>query len=92
MSAQIGDANRQGTAVIVDTRWDHNGTMFVTVRENVGGFASWRGGKAVAIRTMRSLARRAIAKPELTRSAQVVSAFRADGCEHATFAVTRLAD
>ena len=88
---EIGAVNRSGLAQIVDTRWDSNGTLTVTVREMIGGFDSWIGGKARALRVMRDLARRAL--PEYhkgqTKGARLVRTFYADGGHYATFAVTR---
>jgi hypothetical protein len=83
----IGDTSRDGLLIIADTRWDFNGTMFVTVRELIGTNC-WVGG--LPVERMRRLARRAIAHPENTRSARVVRRFSADGCDYVTFAVSRL--
>jgi hypothetical protein len=83
----IGDQSRDGLVQITDTRWDHNGTLFVTVRELIGGHA-WTGG--VPIEKMRRLARRALPYPEKTRSSRLVRTWYAGGCDHATFAVSRL--
>lgn len=85
----IGQGNRADTVRISDTRWDSNGTLFVTVREMIGGYKSWVGGRTAAIKAMRATARRAIHHPERTRSARVVREWYADGQNHATFAVTR---
>lgn len=84
---EIGDTNRDGLLIIADTRWDDNGTMFVTVRERIGT-GCWVGGLPIA--EMRRLARRAITYPEKTRSSRVVRKFTADGCDYVTFAVSRL--
>lgn len=88
---EIGAFNRSGLAQIVDTSWDSNGTLMVTVREMIGGFNCWTGGRNRAIRVMRDLARRAL--PEYhkgqTRSARTVRTFYAGGCHYATFAVSR---
>ncbi|MBT2484792.1 MULTISPECIES: hypothetical protein [unclassified Microbacterium] len=90
---EIGAFNRSGLAQITDTNWDSNGTLRVTVREMIGGFDCWIGGKKRAIRVMRDLARRAL--PEYhegqTKGARLVRTFYADGGHHATFAVTRVA-
>lgn len=88
--ATIGDFNRSGLVQITDTRWDGNGTLFVTVREMIGGFSQWRGGKPQALAAMRNLARRTISHPELTHSARTVRTFYAEGQHHATFAVSRI--
>lgn len=82
----IGDGNRDGTLVIADTNWDHNGTLLVTIRERVGT-GCWDGGLPIA--AMRRLARRALDYPEKTRSARVVRKFTAEGCDYVTFAVSR---
>lgn len=87
----IGDTTDDGLLQIVDTNWDSNGTLRVTVRELIGeGDAGWIGG--MPIRRMRTLARRAL--PEYrkgqTRSSRVIRKFVADGCGHVTFAVSRL--
>lgn len=83
----IGDRTRDGLLEITDTRWDSNGTMFVTVRELIGS-GCWVGG--LPIDRMRRLARRAIAHPEKTRSSRLVRQWSAQGSDHATFAVSRL--
>lgn len=92
MSAEpltIGDGTPDGLLQIIDTRWDFNGTMFVTVRELIGGGDNgWVGG--MPIERMRRLARRAISHPEQTRSARIVHRFMAEGCGAITFAVSRL--
>lgn len=90
-TAKIGSTNREGSVQIVDTRWDSNGTLFVTVRELLGGGAvSWDGGRDAYLSRMRRLARRALEHPEQTRSVRAVREFYADGCAHVTFAVSRL--
>lgn len=84
----IGDGTRDGLLVISDTRWDHNGTLFVTVRERIGS-GCWVDG--LPIRRMRTLARGALPHPDQTRSSRVVRRRRGhDGCDHVTFAVSRL--
>jgi len=83
----IGDRSRDGLLEITDTRWDSNGTMFVTVRELIGT-NSWIGG--IPIERMRRLARRALAHPEKTRSSRVVNRFSHGDCDHVTFAVSRI--
>jgi len=83
----IGDTNRAGDLQIVDTQWDSNGTLRVTVRDLVGIGGRLEG---VPLEAMRKLARRAISHPEQTRSARTIRTFRAEGCDYATFAVTRL--
>lgn len=83
----IRDRSRDGLLEITDTRWDNNGTLFVTVRELIGT-GCWVGG--VPIERMRRLARRAIEHPEQTRSSRVVNRFVDGGCDAVTFAVSRL--
>jgi hypothetical protein len=83
----IGDTNRDGLLQITDTRWDSNGTMFVTIRERIGS-GCWTGGLPLA--QMRVLARRALPHPEKTRSSRVVRRWSHGGCDHVTFAVSRL--
>lgn len=85
---EIGDLSRNGLYQIVDTNWDCNGTLRVTVRELIGE----RSINAVALRAMRDLARRALMYPEKTRSVRVVRQFFADGSTHVTFDVSRLDD
>ena len=82
---EIGDYSRNGMYQIVDTSWDSNGTLRVTVRE-LYGLSMVGPGMIVA---MRRLARRALMYPEKTRSSRVVREFHADGCTHVTFAVSR---
>jgi hypothetical protein len=82
----IGDVSRNGLLQIVDTSWDSNGTLFVTVRELIGDRVLV---PATSIERMRRLARRALMYPELTRSSRVTRKFYADGCTHVTFAVSR---
>jgi len=84
----IGDTSRDGTLQIMDTNWDSNGTLEVTVRDSVGA-GNRIGG--LNIPAMRRLARTALMYPEKTRSARVTNRFVADGCIHITFAVSRLA-
>ena len=86
----IGDRSSDGLLEIVDTRWDGNGTMYVTVRELIGGFESWTVRHTNVIRRMRRLARRALMYPEQTRSSQVTKVWDAHGCAYVTFAVSRL--
>lgn len=69
----IRDRSRDGLLEITDTHWDHNGTMFVTVRELIGS-GCWVGGLPV----------------RRTRSSRVVRRWSAQGCDHVTFAVSRL--
>lgn len=85
----IGSMSRNGLFQIVDTNWDHNGTLRVTVREMVGdGCLDMSDAKMV--QAMRRLARRAIGHPEKTRSSRVVNRFTYQGCATVTFAVSRL--
>lgn len=84
----IHDRSRDGLLEIADTNWDSNGTLRVTVRELIG-----HNGRAdgLPLRRMRTLARRALPKPEKTRSSRVVARWTSrTGCEHVTFAVSRL--
>lgn len=87
-AATIHTMNRDGTLEIVDTNWDANGTLRVTVRELVG-HGCYAGD---FIRNARRLARKAL--PEYfegqTKSAKLLRRFVAEGCEHATFAVSRI--
>jgi hypothetical protein len=83
----IHDTSRDGLLEITDTRWDGNGTMFVTVRERVGT-GCWAGGLPVA--RMRTLARRALSHPETIRSSRAIRRWSQGGCDHVTFAVSRL--
>lgn len=87
MSLTIHDRSRDGLLEIADTNWDHNGTLRVTVRELIGD-NGWANG--LPLRRMRTLARRALPHPEKTTGSRVVRRFVAEGCEHVTFAVTRL--
>lgn len=86
----IGDRTDDGLLEIADTNWDSNGTLRVTIRELIGGGdAAWVGGMPIA--RMRRLARRAISKPELTRSSQMVRKSQNGGNGGTvTFAVSRL--
>jgi len=84
----IGDRTRDGLLEITDTHWDHNGTLLVTVRELIGS-GGWTGG--LPLERMRRLARTALPHPEKTRSSRVVRQWSAQGCDHVTFAVSRLA-
>ena len=89
--ATIGDTNRDGTLRIVDTAWDGNGTLRVTVEDLLGP-----GGRVggLDVRAMRRLARKALMHPEKTRSARVIRKGCTPGCgcgrAVVTFAVTRL--
>lgn len=84
----IGDYSRDGLLQIVDTSWDYNGTLRVTVREMIGGRDSWVGG--LPIERMRRLARRALMYPETIRSSREVGRHYTGACWHVTFAVSRL--
>lgn len=86
--ATIGDTTRDGMLQITDTNWNSNGTLFVTVRELLGGVACCPG-RRLPIKRMRRLARRALMYPERTRSSAVVREWYAEGCHHVTFAVSR---
>ena len=79
----IGDTNRAGTLQIMDTAWDSNGTLRVTVRD-----MTYSGQDQTA--AMRRLARRALQYPETIHSSRVIRRFHADGCPYVTFAVSRL--
>lgn len=85
----IGDRSRDGLLEITDTRWDRNGTLFVTVRELIGS-GCWVGG--LPVDRMRRLARRAIDNPERTRSSRALRTWSAQDSDHITFAVSRLKD
>jgi hypothetical protein len=85
----IGDRTRDGMLEIVDTNWNGDGILFVTVRELIGTNC-WVGG--LPIRRMRNLARRALPYPEHTRSSKVIRQFSYNGCDHVTFAVSRLSN
>lgn len=85
----IGDRSRDGLLEIVDTNWDYNGTLRVTVRELIG-HNCWIGG--LPIHRMRRLARRAIDHPDQTRSSRVIRKWVYRGCDYVTFAVSRLED
>jgi hypothetical protein len=87
--AEIGTTTRNGLFQVVDTNWDHNGTLRVTVREMVGDNCLDMTDAAM-VAAMRKLARRAIDHPEKTRSSRVVNRFTSGGSKHATFAVSRL--
>jgi len=86
----IGDRSKDGLLEITDTRWDGNGTMYVTVREMIGGMDGWALPERLVISRMRTLARRAIHHPHTTQSSAVVARFDSGGCSHVTFAVSRL--
>lgn len=79
----IGDYSRNGLHQIVDTNWDSNGTLKVTVRD-----LSEDGGDHT--KAMRRLARKAIMYPENTRSSRVINRFTHGGTKQVTFAVSRL--
>jgi len=83
----IGDFSKDGLLQITDTSWDGNGTLKVTVREMIGT-GGWVGG--VPLKRMRRLARRAISHPDRTHSSRVINTFTDGGCDHVTFAVSRL--
>lgn len=79
----IGDTNRAGTLQIMDTNWDHNGTLRVTVRD-----MTYSGQDNTD--AMRRLARRAMPHPETIRSSRVIRRFSDGGEPYITFAVSRL--
>lgn len=86
-TVSIGDFSRNGLYQITDTSWDSNGTLRVTVREMIGE----REMPKARLEAMRRFARRAL--PEYhegqTKGAATVRVWYAQGCSHATFAVTR---
>ena len=83
----IGDRSEDGLLEIVDTRWDGNGTMFVSVRM-LGRAEDFTHG--FPVRRARTLARRALSLPENTRSSRVTRRWTYGACDYATFAVSRL--
>ena len=80
---QIEDGNRLDTVRVSDTS-AIDGGLRVTVREMIGGYADWFGGRDVAIHAMRKTARRAL--PGAT-GARLVREWYAGGQNHATFEV-----
>ena len=88
MTAEIYDTSRCGTFQIMDTNWDSNGTLNVTVRETIGHDCLDMSGERM-VKAMRRLARRAIHHPERTRSSRVVRRGNYYGCATVTFAVSR---
>lgn len=67
---EIGDRNRANDLEIADTRWNGDGTLFVTVRELVG-----RGrNEPLPIEAARRFARRALSHPEHTRQSRLIRA------------------
>ena len=83
--AEMRDRNPSGLCEITDTRWDGNGTLYVTVRELIGQPIDRN-----MLARMRRLARRALMYAEQTRSSRVVRQWYAQGSWHVTFAVSRL--
>ena len=83
----IGDYSRDGLLQITDTRWDRNGTLFVTVRETMGGNCLIGG---FPIKRGRTLARSALQYPEHTKSSRVTNRFKDGPCDAVTYAVSRL--
>jgi len=88
MTLTIGDTNRDGSLVIVDTNWDYNGSMRVTVRETIG-HGCYTGD---LVRNGRRLARKALHESYIgeTKSSRVIRQFVADGCDHVTYLISRL--
>lgn len=92
MAKTIGDTNRDGLLQITDTRWDSNGTMYVTIREMIGQYWEQYGYDLERVtRQARALARATL--PEYfkgqTRSSRVVRRWYANGQSHVTIAVSR---
>ncbi len=85
MTKTIGDFSRDGLAQIVDTNWDHNGGLRVTVREMIG-----QAPDKNMVAKMRRLARAALEHPEQTRSAKTLRTWVGDGSYRMTFLVSRL--
>ncbi len=56
MHVEIGDRNQAGTLEIADTRWNGNGTLFVTVRE-LYGHRCWGASKKAQDAAVRRFAR-----------------------------------
>lgn len=81
---EVGMKGRQDPSIeVTETHWNHNGTLFVTVR-------SEHEVDTLRLRRMRRLARRALPeyRPGQTRSSRVTS--REDGTPtYVTFAVSR---
>ena len=88
---KIGEGSRDGVIQIVDTSWNSNGVLRVTVRELMG-HNCWTISHEQLTRKMRDVAKRAIMYPEKTRSAKKVNEFVHGGCQHMTFDVSRLRD
>jgi hypothetical protein len=85
---EIGDTSRDGLLRIVETIWDHNGGLHVTIEETMGGHCLIGG---FPIRRARTLARSAL--PEYykgqTRKSPVINRWYDQGCEKVTFLVSR---
>lgn len=88
MTATIHDTSRCGTFEILDTNWDSNGTLRVTIRETVGDGCLDMSEEHM-VKAMRRLARKAIHHPEKTRSSRVIGRGIYYGCDTVTFAVSR---
>ena len=89
--AEIGDYSRDGLSQITDTRWDGNGTLYVTVEDLMGGRKPYDRDDLM-IRRMRNLAKKALMHPETIKSARVSNrGLTSYNSHYVTFAVSRIA-
>jgi len=80
--------NQDGTVECTDISRTQNDAYRVTVRELVGGYNSWRGGKKAAQDRMRRLARRMFSNARGTRT-EVLNEYRDQhGSEFVTYLVS----
>lgn len=89
----IGDYSHDGVLQVVDTAWDGNGTLRVTVRELIGErFHNKSKRYANTVRRARYLARKCLPEyyPRQTKRAPLIRVFYTDGCTHFTFSVSRI--
>lgn len=88
MPLHVHDQNYQGTVECTDITRSQTDAYRVTVRELIGGYNSWVGGKKAAQDRMRRLARRMFSNARGTRTT-LLNEYRDQpgGSEYATFLV-----
>lgn len=90
--ATVGDTDRSGRFTVVETFWDSNGTLTVTVEDaSETAPASHADYERHTLERARRLARRCLMHPEKTRSSRVLRSTTTDsGALRTAFAVSRL--
>lgn len=85
-----GEFSRDGLIQFLDSSWDGNGGFTVAVREMIGGFNSWIGGKPYVIRKARRFVRRCVPHPEDIEHVRLIRTYDYGGCMALVFKVSRI--